>query len=70
MADTTTRVPNAAAVADRRGFLKRAGAGVVTAGATVLGAAEVKAADPAGTKPTDGGYRETEHIRQYYDSAR
>ncbi len=59
----------AAAVADRRGFLKFAGAGVVTGSATVLGAATV-VAKPAETTTSEAGYRETDHIRRYYDSAR
>jgi hypothetical protein len=57
------------AVADRRGFLKFAGAGVVTGSASVLGAAAV-VAKPAEATTAEAGYRETEHIRRYYDSAR
>ena len=64
-----SKIDPATAVADRRGFLKFAGAGVVTGSATVLGAAAV-VAKPAATAPAEAGYRETEHIRRYYDSAR
>jgi hypothetical protein len=56
-------------IADRRGFLKLAGAGVATGSAIVTGTAgEVKAA-PA-DKKVDGDYRETEHVRRYYELAR
>ena len=55
--------------ADRRGFLKLAGAGAVTGTAGVLGAG-VAVAEVAGAAAPTGGYRETEHIRRYYDTAR
>ena len=56
------------ATADRRSFLKLAGAGAVTGGAAVAVTGEAKA---AGQKPAgEGQYRETEHVRRYYDSAR
>jgi hypothetical protein len=57
------------AVADRRRFLKLAGAGVATAGgALAADAAPAKASD---TRKSDGPlYRETEHIRKYYELAR
>lgn len=60
---------------DRRGFFKRvAGAGLASAGALVLtrtGAHEP--APPAGAQaqPEQAGrYRETDHVRRYYDVAR
>jgi hypothetical protein len=56
------------AVADRRNFIKLAGATAAGAGATVA-ATGVASAAPA--KPTDGSqYRETAHVKAYYDSAR
>ncbi len=56
------------AVADRRGFLKLAGAGAAAGGAALLGGE--KQAEAAETKPKASLYRETEHIRRYYESAR
>jgi hypothetical protein len=53
-------------VADRRSFLKLAGAGVV-AGPV---AANAKTAEAAETKPTRALYRETEHVKRYYELAR
>ena len=64
-----TKIDAATAIADRRGFLKFAGAGVVSGGATVLGTTAV-VAKQAETTNDEIGYRETEHIRRYYDSAR
>lgn len=55
------------ATADRRNFIKRAGATAAGAGATVATAGVVTAA-PA--KPADAQYRETAHIKRYYDTAR
>ena len=54
---------------DRRSFLKLAGVGAVTGGvAMALGE------DPAQSREDEaaesGGYRETEHVRTYYDRAR
>ena len=55
------------AVADRRSFLKLAGAGVVGAGAAVA----VTAPAAAEAKPeTSSGYRESEHVKRYYALAR
>jgi anaerobic selenocysteine-containing dehydrogenase len=56
------------AVADRRSFLKLAGAGAAAGGAALIGAE--KKAQAGETKPTTGLYRETEHIRRYYELAR
>lgn len=55
--------------ADRRSFLKLAGAGAVTAGgAAVAGGAQ---AAPAPQSSDDQGlYRETAHVKRYYDLAR
>lgn len=54
--------------AKRRDFLKLVGLGSV-AGATVLstGVAPAAADEPT---PKSPGYRETEHIRKYYETAR
>lgn len=57
-----------ASLADRRSFLKLAGAGAVTGGAAVTTAAVVAA--PSQAADNDSLYRETEHIKRYYDLAR
>jgi hypothetical protein len=55
--------------ADRRSFLKLAGAGAVLGGAAAVAGPD--AAQAAGDKTRDEGrYRETEKIKQYYDLAR
>jgi hypothetical protein len=54
-------------VADRRSFLKLAGAGVVTGGAAL---ADGKPAEAAEAKPARPLYRETEHVKRYYELAR
>ena len=55
---------------DRRGFFKKAGAAVGIAGAGIValgGGGKVKAA----TAPKkSGGYRETAHVRTYYELAK
>ena len=65
MPDTTDK--SDAATADRRSFMKLAGATAAGAGAT---AASAVVAAPVATPPADAQYRETAHIKQYYDSAR
>jgi hypothetical protein len=62
MADTKTETT----VADRRNFIKLAGASAAGAGATVVTGATAATAATAG----EGQYRETAHIKQYYDTAR
>jgi nitrous oxide reductase len=54
----------------RRDFLKAAGlaGGAAGVAAVALTANSSQAAAPAGRK--ESGYRETEHIRKYYESAR
>jgi hypothetical protein len=55
--------------ADRRSFLKLVGASAVGGGAalTAAGAASAKSAE----EPAPGGdYRESEHVRRFYDLAR
>jgi hypothetical protein len=54
-------------VADRRSFLKLAGVGVVTGGAVMAG---TKSAEAAEAKPATGLYRESEHVKRYYELAR
>jgi hypothetical protein len=55
------------AVADRRSFLKLAAAGTAAGGATLVSGEQ---ADAAETKPKASLYRETEHVRRYYELAR
>jgi len=54
----------------RRDFLKAAGiaGGAVGLAATTLTSKSTQAAVPDGRKVS--GYRETEHVRKYYESAR
>ena len=56
------------AIAARRDFLKRSAASVAAAGAVaVVG----KSASAGETKePKGAGYRETEHVKAFYNSAR
>jgi hypothetical protein len=54
-------------LADRRSFLKLAGAGAVAAPAAL---ASGKAAEATEAKPTRALYRETEHVKRYYELAR
>ncbi|MFC2969179.1 twin-arginine translocation signal domain-containing protein [Acidimangrovimonas pyrenivorans] len=54
---------------DRRGFLKFAGLGTIAGGAALATGATTESAEAA--QPDTGqGYRETAHIKAYYDSAR
>jgi len=52
---------------DRRGFLKLAGLGSVVGGAALVAGTSANAAQPA---KAGRGYRETKHVRTYYDTAR
>ena len=54
---------------DRRDFLKLAGVGAVAGGAAVLGEAN-KAQAAAADALAGRGYRETEHVKKFYRSAR
>ena len=56
------------AVADRRSFLKLAGAGAAAGGAALM--ATDKKAEASEAKSKTSLYRETEHIRRYYELAR
>ena len=59
--------PRTPKTAGRREFFRLAGAGAVAGGAAVLGGTERAEA----ALPDDAaGYRETDHVRRYYDSAR
>lgn len=53
--------------AGRREFFRVAGAGAVAGGAVVLGGAREA---EASLSEDAAGYRETDHVRRYYDSAR
>ncbi len=57
---------------ERRTFLKRAGLGVGAVGAVAVGLSKSSAAAVPGTgaKPGGRGYRETEHVKKYYEVAR
>jgi len=54
---------------DRRDFLKLAGVGAVAGGAAALGASK-KAKAEAAERPATRGYRETDHVRKFYRTAR
>ena len=56
------------AVADRRSFLKLAGAGAAAGGAALI--TGERAAQAGEAKPKPSLYRETEHIKRYYELAR
>ena len=56
-------------VADRRNFIKLAGATAAGAGATVA-TGGVAAAKPAEAPAADAMYRETDHVKRYYELAR
>ena len=55
-------------VAERRDFLKLATLGTVLGGAAMAAGGTAQAATSA--KPKSGGYRETDHVKTYYDLAR
>ena len=55
--------------ADRRDFLKLAGVGAVAGGAAALGATK-KTEAAAAEAPPSRGYRETDHVRKFYRTAR
>lgn len=57
------------AATDRRGFLKFAGLGSV-AGAVALASSRGEAEAAEVTSETSAGYRETPHIRTFYESTR
>lgn len=55
------------AVTDRRSFLKLAGAVTAASGTAVAAATPAAASE---SKPRHGQYRETEHVKRYYELAR
>ena len=57
------------AVADRRGFLKLAGASAV-AGGVALVSGETPAEAGTAANESDRLYRQTDHIKTYYELAR
>ena len=56
----------------RRDFFRKAGLGVGAVGAASIGFAADKtsAAEPSSTSTQGGGYRETEHVKKYYELSR
>ncbi len=56
---------------DRRGFLKFAGLGTVAGAVALVSGREGEAAEATAAGADPGlGYRETEHVRRFYESAR
>ncbi len=60
------------AAMDRRDFFRKASLGVGVAGATVAGlsASKAKAAEPGADAPKGAGYRETAHVKKFYELSR
>jgi nitrous oxide reductase len=56
------------AVADRRDFLKRSAVSVAAAGAVAVAGKAASASEVE--VPSGAGYRETEHVKAFYASAR
>jgi hypothetical protein len=56
------------AVAARRDFLKRSAATVAAAGAVAVATKSASADETI--EPKGAGYRETEHVKAFYNSAR
>lgn len=55
---------------DRRSFLKLAGLGGLAAGAAALAAGAPEPAQASEAGPATAGYRETAHVRKFYETAR
>ena len=57
---------------DRRGFFRKASLGVGVAGAVAAGlsASKAEAAEPVVDAPKGAGYRETAHVKKFYELAR
>jgi len=55
-------------VEGRRGFLKLAGVGTVLGGAALAAGGAAQAAETV--EDAGNGYRETAHVKTYYDSTR
>ncbi len=60
------------AAMDRRDFFRKASLGVGVAGATVAGlsASKAKAAEPGTDASKGAGYRETAHVKKFYELSR
>ena len=58
------------AQSNRRSFLKLAGAGVAGGGAALVGSVVPAAADAAPDVAAEGGYRESDHVKRYYELAK
>lgn len=54
---------------DRRGFLKFAGLGAASAAAAAVAGGSAVPAEAAAA-PESAGYRETEHVKTFYETAR
>lgn len=69
---TTETTSSNGMVRERRAFLRLAGAGIAAGGvaAVAVGSGTGQAEAAAGTRQQDAGYRETEHVKKFYDSAR
>ncbi len=57
---------------DRRDFFRKASLGVGVAGAAAAGlsASKVEAAEPVAGASKGAGYRETAHVKKFYELAR
>jgi len=57
---------------DRRDFFRKASLGVGVAGAAAAGlsASKAKAAEPVAGASNGAGYRESVHVKKYYELAR
>ena len=55
---------------ERRAFMKKAGVGVGAVGAVAIGLPKTSAEAASGTVPGSRGYRETDHVKRFYASAR
>jgi hypothetical protein len=53
---------------DRRGFLKFAGLGTLATGAAIVSGEKAEAVEVVDTNKA--GYKETDHVKTFYDSAR
>ncbi len=60
------------AAIDRRGFFRKASLGVGVAGAAAVGlsASKAKAAEPVAGASKGAGYRETAHVKKFYELSR
>ena len=55
---------------DRRGFLRLAGFGAVAGGAALVASSDESEAAAAALPEDAAGYRETAHVKTFYDTAR